>query len=717
MLLILNRITDAVVAFDAEMNYVYVNRRAGELLGHTPEELIGKNYWKEFPESKGTPFANACMKALETQAPMVFEDDNQQKGRWFENRIYPSKEGLTILLTDITERGKAAESARQQTRFISTFANTAPAIIYVYDLQTQSNVYANDGIERLLGYSPDEIKAMGAEEFTRLIHPDDLQHVMESQSKIAEVQDGEILEIEYRLCHKDGRWLALHSYESPFQRLPDGSVKQKIGVALDITERKQAEDALRESEKRNRIIAEMISDYAYIFLVTPEGELKGEWVTESFTKVFGYTLKEVQARGGWQSLVYPEDLLVAQAHVMKVARGEPDVCEMRWMTARGEIRWLRDYAKPIFDEAGKCVVRIYGASQDITERKRAEEKLRSLEERFSKAFHTSPAGMTITRISDGKFIDVNDSFLKMFEFNREEVIGHTSTELGMWTPEERKKLIEEQVKSGGLRNFELQAQAKSGRVVNILFSSAPIELGGDPHHVTTMIDITERKRAEAQLRALAGHLQNAIEEERARIAREIHDDIGQIFTAIKMDLSLLLRTLEGVKEKKVMTEIAEEVQALIGLLDRGVQSIRKVVRDLRPEVLETMGLLAGIEWQAREFEKRTKIRISLSLPKHNPKLEKPKIVALFRIVQEALTNVARHAQATKVKIQMTIDPTAVRLVIEDDGKGISENDINRPGSFGLIAMQERIHAMGGVITISGKAGKGTKVEVRLERNS
>ncbi|WP_141608863.1 ATP-binding protein [Litorilinea aerophila] len=132
---------------------------------------------------------------------------------------------------------------------------------------------------------------------------------------------------------------------------------------------------LQESETRNRIIANLISDYAYIFQVLPDGTLRGEWVTESFTNTFGLTLEEVTARGGWQSLVLPEDLPIAREHARKVAGGQSDVCEMRWMTADGQVRWLRDYAQPVFDDSGQRVIRIFGASQDITERKHLEAQL------------------------------------------------------------------------------------------------------------------------------------------------------------------------------------------------------------------------------------------------------------------------------------------------------------------------------------------------------
>ncbi len=140
-----------------------------------------------------------------------------------------------------------------------------------------------------------------------------------------------------------------------------------------LVEKRTAE--LRISEERHRYISELISDYAYVFLVSPEGKLKGEWLSESFVRTFGFTQEEIDARGGWQSLVHPADLPTAILHAQKVLFGQPDVCEKRFITKQGEIRWLRDYARPVFDENLGRVVRIYGAAQDITDKKKREEAL------------------------------------------------------------------------------------------------------------------------------------------------------------------------------------------------------------------------------------------------------------------------------------------------------------------------------------------------------
>jgi len=153
-----------------------------------------------------------------------------------------------------------------------------------------------------------------------------------------------------------------------------------------------------------------------------------------------------------------------------------------------------------------------GIVRDITERKKNEEERRLSEELFSNAFHASPAGIVITRISDGKIIDANESFLKMFEFNRDEAIGHNSIELNIFTPEERAKIIQQQIASGGLQNFEFTSWTKSGIPINLLSSSKPMEIRGELCHITTMIDITERKHVSEELRK---------SEERLRLSTEL----------------------------------------------------------------------------------------------------------------------------------------------------------------------------------------------------
>jgi len=228
-------------------------------------------------------------------------------------------------------------------------------------------------------------------------------------------------------------------------------------------------------------------------------------------------------------------------------------------------------------------------------------------------------------------------------------------------------------------------------------------------------EIAERKRAEEHLRkseenlrALAAHLQSVREEEWTRIAREIHDELGQSLTGLKMDLTWVANRLPGDQRA-----LAEKTKSMFGLIDDTIQSVRKIASRLRPEVLDQLGLTAAIGWHAADFRKRTGIRCKLSLPSETPTLDRERSTAAFRIFQELLTNVARHANATRIDVALRIESGALVLTVEDNGKGIAESAIDDPKSLGLLGMRERVLPFGGSIEIAGARNKGTNVRVSI----
>jgi len=234
-------------------------------------------------------------------------------------------------------------------------------------------------------------------------------------------------------------------------------------------------------------------------------------------------------------------------------------------------------------------------------------------------------------------------------------------------------------------------------------------------NVVLIREIAERKRAEdhlrkseENLRALAAHLQSVREEEWTRIAREIHDELGQSLTGLKMDLTWVANRLPGDQRA-----LAEKTKSMFGLIDDTIQSVRKIASRLRPEVLDQLGLTAAIGWHAADFRKRTGIRCKLSLPSETPTLDRERSTAAFRIFQELLTNVARHANATRIDVALRIESGALVLTVEDNGKGIAESAIDDPKSLGLLGMRERVLPFGGSIEIAGARNKGTNVRVSI----
>ena len=232
--------------------------------------------------------------------------------------------------------------------------------------------------------------------------------------------------------------------------------------------------------------------------------------------------------------------------------------------------------------------------------------------------------------------------------------------------------------------------------------------------VGTVQDITERNRAEEeltysreQLRNLSMHLQSVREEERTTIAREIHDELGQVLTALKMDLSWLD------KKHKNHKSLTARTKSMLSLVDSTIQTVKRISSELRPGVLDHLGLAAAIEWQAKEFEKHTGINCDVSVDPEDIVLNRQHSTTIFRIFQEALTNVARHAKATKVRITLLEKDDGIALHMEDNGKGITKKQMNNPQSFGLIGMQERVHFLNGEIKIKGTRNRGTSLTIHI----
>jgi PAS domain S-box-containing protein len=352
---------------------------------------------------------------------------------------------------------------------------------------------------------------------------------------------------------------------------------------------------------------------------------------------------------------------------------------------------------------------------NISMRKRFEKALRDSEEKYRDLYNNAP-DMYHSINRDGIVIDCNDTEAKMLGYRKEEIIGRPIADF--LTEESRKTYEREFATLRGhpaLYGLERELVRKDGTTFTASLNVF-IELDEKGELIRTKTigrDITERKRAEEELRRsreelrnLSAHIESAREEERGHIAREIHDELGQILSKLKLDLSWLRKRLPD--EQGQLVEKTEKMSALV---DTTIQAVQRISSELRPGVLDYLGLAAAVEWQANEFRERTGISCSVVISPDVAVGNQGVATAVFRIFQETLTNVIRHANAARVEVALRKEDNTLMLEVRDNGKGIPEEKVSDHASFGLMGMRERARFLGGKVSITGVPGKGTTVTV------
>ncbi len=268
---------------------------------------------------------------------------------------------------------------------------------------------------------------------------------------------------------------------------------------------------------------------------------------------------------------------------------------------------------------------------------------------------------------------------------------------------------------------EMVLRTRTGQLVPVEVSASRVRDGirGDCGAVLVVRNVTARKqyeaglkRSEKELRSLAGHLEGAREAERTRIAREIHDELGQLLTGFKFDLAWVEKKLVA-QPALPETGVLDKVRAMTSQVGEMVQCVRRISAELRPGILDELGLAAAVEWQAGDFQKRTGIRAHVGAELSDRPLPREVVTALFRVLQESLTNVARHAEARNVRIRLREEDAQLVLQVADDGRGITDEELGKTGVFGLMGMRERILPLRGQCNVRGAAGCGTTVRVTV----
>jgi two-component system sensor histidine kinase UhpB len=352
--------------------------------------------------------------------------------------------------------------------------------------------------------------------------------------------------------------------------------------------------------------------------------------------------------------------------------------------------------------------------RDVTERKQIEAALRDNERRYRTLFSKATDGILLLD-TQGNIIDANDAFARMHGYAIDELLKMNLRELDtqetlVLAPERYARIL-----AGETIGFEAEHYHKDRHILPLDVATSAIDIDGRLYALAFHRDITERRRAEREikrsqqeLRGLSKAANEALEAERRRTARELHDELGQSLTALKMDLESLRSALPPDQP-----ELEARAQAMHALLDGTIAATRRIAADLRPLMLDDLGLAAALDWLTHNFSKHTGIATDLIIDDTVAQVPEPIASALYRITQESLTNVAKYAQATTAEIRLERDGDWVQLLVRDNGRGIEAADQDKRGAFGLLGIRERVMLLGGEVAIKGEPGHGSEVRARI----
>jgi PAS domain S-box-containing protein len=660
------------------------------------------------PEPTRFRFTGTLVQAREATSPAVIllQFRAETVGRFIQlNRK------IEALNAEILKRLRVENELRKNQLFTQSIIDTAPTVLYTFDLKTKIPTYLTAQAATALGYSLDEVKDRLVDFLHSHMHPDDATRAQNHFQHISQISSGEALEFEFRMRHKDGRWRWFRSRDRVFKRDENGEAEAVLGVALDITERKQMEEALSESEKRYRgIVNQAITGVAEI-------DLTGQFISvnERFCAITGYSREEHLAGMRMQDITHPDDLPENLKKFEKLLHhGIPFEIQKRYLRKDGTEVWVDNSVYAIKNAEGKAQS-IAAVVLDITESKQVQDALRASEARFRRVLAQSNAGI-VQADAGGQITLVNQSWCEMLGYSEDQLLSMGVLDVTHESSVDDTLDAVGKLAAGG-PDFELEKNycRRDGSIMPALSKVSALR-GNDGEYqglVAVVIDMTERLKAEAESRKLAMLESQAgfQEAERHRIARDLHDHLGQQLTALRLALTDL-KTSCG-NDLQVAQKVEKLQEQALGF-DR---DLSQLAFELRPPHLKLEGLAVTLTNYVTDWSKTFQIHAECIIDFDSAQRLADEVeINLFRITQEALNNTHKHASAKTVSVLLKSKDNTVKLIIEDDGIGFdtktkSKNRREKGGGLGLIGMQERIELLDGTLEIESQPGRGTTIYV------
>lgn len=675
----LDSIGDAVIATDGEGRISLMNPVAERLTGWAQAEAAGEPLDLVFrlldehrSEESEEPYS------LVTRDGRLVEPAGQyilvtREGRRvpIENNASPitDAKGRNVGIVLVFRDSGARREAEAAVGLLAAIVEHSEDAILAKDMNAIITSW-NQGAERLYGYTAQEIIGKSVSTLVPPNHPDELEAIMDKLKR------GEhIAQFETERIAKDGRQFPVEVTISPV-RNGRGTIIGASSIARDISKRSRAESDQRFLSGASELLSNSL-DYEMTLdrvarLAVPEF---ADWCAVHIVKADG-TIEQI-------SLAHKDPAKLTLGYELQ--RKYPPPAD-----GTGGVRKVLGTGKPemMSDVSDDMLV---AASRD-------EDHLRLMRQVGIKSYmivplvargHTLGSISFITGESNRRFTEQDLAIAEILASRAAVAIDNARLY------QEMHKLNEDLERRVANRTFEL------------ITANRRLEKEIEERQRTQ----TELQNSYSQLRALASRLQTVREEERSRIARELHDELGQALTALKFDLSSLAARLPRRNEP-----LRAEAQGMSNAIDATIKTVRRISTELRPGMLDDLGLAAAIEWQGQEFAARTGIETHVSLPEHDLAPNREQATALFRIFQETLTNVARHSEATRVDVQLELGDDAFHLRVRDNGRGFDQAEALAKRSLGILGMRERAELLGGVFEVESVIGQGTTVSVAMPLN-
>ena len=689
---------------------VFTNQKFDEMFGYNSEELIGKHVF--------TLNASAGKSPEETKQDIV--DTVNRTGEWHGEILNIKKSGdhfwcyvdvsvfdhpdygkvFLSVHSDITERKRnQAELIESEARFRSLFENSLLGISLARP--DGSLFQVNLAYARMYGYESPEVLFTEVHE-TRILFakPEERKEVLRELQ-----MNGFMEQREFEVIRRDGsHFFGLVSASEI--RDSEGKLLFNMATHIDLTDRKKTEENLRKSEEKFFKLFHSSPDAIFVTDLKTERIIE---VNKNFEKLSGFSHDELIGKTISELNIYKQTERPTFVSMLQKL-GSINNIEFKLKNKSGREMIVSSSAELFQINEESHIITIL---HDITERKQAEKALSLEKENFRYSLDDSPLGVRIAR-KEGKTIYANQTILNFYGYNNLGELQNTPLKK-RYTPESyaeaQKRKHEREHGESSASNYKISIVRKNGEIRHLQVFRKEVLWDGILQYQIIYEDITGHKQAEEEIRKskklledLYKHQIDIRENERASISREIHDELGQSMTALKLDLKMMHKYV-GTNPEAIM-----KLDSMIELVSDTIKDVQRISSDLRPGILDDLGLISAIEWYCDEFEKRTGIKCSLKIDDSDYNDSQINLT-LFRALQETLTNVIRHARASSVNVKLHKSDKGATLTIRDNGIGIAEEKIESQKSLGLISMRERVKQFNGKIDISSKRGEGTKLTI------